>query len=59
MASTTSQWRIDPLKGAENYLSWSIQMLDILADMKLSGYPKGTVPMPTDAALQAAWQEND
>ena len=46
MANTVSQsvYRIDPLKGGENYLSWETQMSDILEDQGYWKYVNGTTP---------------
>jgi Domain of unknown function (DUF4219) len=40
--STTNVYRIEPLKGAENYAVWKIKMMDILTDQGLWEYVSGT-----------------
>ncbi len=55
----TGSYRIDPLKGAENYPTWRVQMLDILTDMGLWEYASGETPLPADKALAADWAKKD
>ena len=50
---------IEPLKGAENYISWSVQIQDVLVELGLLDYVNGTLPQPTAAAELAAWKLKD
>ena len=43
---TSSTYRIEPLKGSENYTTWHIKMIDILMALELWGYVSGTIPRP-------------
>ena len=47
--NTTSYW-IEPLKGEENYVPWSVQMQDILRELDLLEYITGETKIPTDEA---------
>ncbi|KAG6806735.1 hypothetical protein H0H87_002295 [Tephrocybe sp. NHM501043] len=58
-STSTNAYRIDPLKGAENYAVWKIKMSDILTDLGLLGYVDGTSKAPEEAALQADWKLKD
>src|SRR3954453_22541582 len=51
MSSTsgTTSYRIDPLKGIENYATWKIKVIDILDDMGLSEHIEGPLPVPRSA----------
>jgi hypothetical protein len=40
-------YRIEPLRGAENYVLWKIQMEDILVDMGLWEYVLGETEKPS------------
>ena len=55
--STTNVYRIEPLKGAENYTIWKIKMMDILTDQGLWDYVTGTAP--TDASQANTWNKRD
>ena len=55
--STTNVYRIEPLKGAENYAVWKIKMMDILTDQGLWEYVSGTAP--TDLDKIDAWNKKD
>lgn len=63
MATTTttndgsSTYRIEPLKGTENYLAWQTQMTDILVDQGNWKYVEGTPP--TDPNDLAKWKTDD
>lgn len=61
-----SGYRINSLKGVENYSSWSVQMTDILNDVDLLDYVDGTIQAPEvtrdDKASEAAyakWRKRD
>lgn len=54
-----SVYRIEPLKGPENYLTWKIKMIDILTDLGLIDYADGSIPAPADTALVADWKKSD
>ncbi len=57
--SSTFSYRIEPLKG-DNYVTWRIQMTDILSELDLWDYVAGTqTTMPTEATLQADWKKKD
>lgn len=60
-ASTESSgtYRIEPLKGSENYLTWRVQITDILTDMGLWEHTSGDKAQPTDAAEFAVWNKKD
>jgi len=47
--STTSTYRIEPLRGSENYAVWKIKMIDILTDLGLIGYIEAASPASIDA----------
>src|SRR3954467_7894123 len=51
MSSTsgTTSYRIDPLKGIENYATWKIKIINILDDMGLSKHIEGPLPAPQSA----------
>ena len=57
--TTSSSFRIEPLKG-DNYVTWRIQMTDILAELDLWEYVAGdnTTP-PSDEARRADWKKKD
>ena len=57
--TTSSSFRIEPLKG-DNYVTWRIQMTDILAELDLWEYVAGdnTSP-PSDEARRADWKKKD
>jgi hypothetical protein len=63
MATSTNEssgnYRIDPLRGAENYTTWRVQISDILTDMGLWEYTTGTITKPTDPAKLEEWQKKD
>jgi hypothetical protein len=63
MSTSTNEgsgnYRIDPLRGAENYTTWRVQILDILTDMGLWEYTTGTITKPTDATKLEEWQKKD
>ncbi|KIJ98734.1 hypothetical protein K443DRAFT_8923 [Laccaria amethystina LaAM-08-1] len=51
-------YRIEPLKGADNYAVWKIKMMDILTDQGLWEYvDPGTVP--EDANQKSGWDKKD
>src|ERR1700678_1726539 len=54
---STNVYRIEPLKGAENYAVWKIKMMDILTDQGLWDYVTETAP--TDPDLLSAWNKKD
>jgi len=58
--SELNVYKIDPLKGAENYAMWKIKMTDILTDQGLIDYADGTnwPPTETDPAY-ATWSLKD
>lgn len=56
---STGTYRIEALKGSENYTTWRVQMSDILTDMGLWEYVTGETPMPADKALAADWSKKD
>ena len=55
----SNAYRIEPLKGVENWLSWQVQMQDILTDVALLDYVLGKVKKPTEAEASAKWEKND
>ena len=54
-----SVYRIDPLKGPENYPTWKIKMIDILTDLGLIDYADGSLKAQAEAALVADWKKSD
>ena len=46
MDASTTQYRIEPLKGPDHYPVWKILMTDILTDQELWEYVSGTVVKP-------------
>lgn len=52
-------YRIDPLKGPENWLSFQVQIQDILTDMGYMEYVDGTNPRPSDKSLLPDWEKKD
>lgn len=57
--TTSGSYRIEPLKGAENYISWRIQIADVLNDLGLWEYVDETSTEPADATLALVWRKND
>ena len=57
--ATSGSYRIEPLKGPENYFTWRVQLMDILYDLSLWEYVAGTLTMPADPAQQEAWKKSD
>ncbi|CDO74218.1 hypothetical protein BN946_scf184718.g2 [Trametes cinnabarina] len=55
---SSSSYRIEPLNG-DNYHTWRIQMMDILAKLELWEYVAGTTSLPTDPSQQPAWRKKD
>ena len=57
--TTSSSFRIEPLKG-DNYVTWRIQMTDILAELDLWEYvaSDNTTP-PSDKARRPDWKKKD
>lgn len=47
--SSTSTYRIEPLRGSENYAVWKIKMIDILTDLGLIDYIEETSPTSADS----------
>ena len=58
-SETSGTYRIDPLRGAENYITWRVQISDILMDMGLWEYASGEKARPSDEALIADWVKKD
>ncbi|KAJ3551630.1 hypothetical protein NM688_g4592 [Phlebia brevispora] len=59
-SSLSGGYRIPPLKGAENYCMWRIQMQDILRDQGLWGYVDGSLPCPEGNAIAGSiWGQAD
>ena len=51
-------YRIEPLKGADNYAVWKMKLMDILTDQGLWEYVHpGTAP--SDAKQKTAWEKKD
>ncbi len=58
-SSSTSSYRIEPLKG-DNYVTWRIQMTDILAELDLWDYvTSDRTTAPADEARSADWKKKD
>ncbi len=61
--SSSGSYRIEALKGAENYLSWRTQISDILTDLGLWEYTSGQKPRPEGQAANpievGLWDKND
>ncbi|KAL4268976.1 hypothetical protein AB1N83_002396 [Pleurotus pulmonarius] len=59
-STTSSIYRIEPLKGLENYAVWKIKMTDMLTDMGI--YEHATKGMPETTVLASdveAWKKKD
>ena len=55
---SSNVYRIEPLKGADNYAVWKIKMMDILTDQGLWEYvDPGTAP--SDTNQKPAWEKKD
>ena len=55
---SSNVYRIELLKGADNYVVWKIKMINILTDQGLWEYVQpGTAP--TDEAQKLAWEKKD
>ncbi|KAL0958937.1 hypothetical protein HGRIS_014980 [Hohenbuehelia grisea] len=54
---SSSIYRINPLKGSENYSVWKMKLIDILTDLGLIEYADGTAKPPEQSATDAAKQE--
>ena len=65
MAATTTReinhnaYRIESLKGAENWFSWYVQIKDVLSDAGILGHADGTNTIPANADEAATWTVND
>lgn len=55
----SGSYRIDPLRGADNYITWRVQISDILTDMGLLEYVNGEKPKSADKAMQPDWIKKD
>lgn len=56
---TSGSYRIESLKGAENYITWRVQLEDILSDLGLWEYTSGGTLRPADAAQAVDWAKKD
>ena len=54
---TSGSYRIEPLKGAENYITWRVQISDILTDMGLWDYTSGASARPNTSFEE--WDKKD
>lgn len=61
MADTAaaSIYKIEPLRGAENYSVWKVRMQHILTDLGYDDHIKDSAAVPADPALVAAWNTKD
>lgn len=50
-------YRIEPLKGPENFVTWKVKMTDILTALDLWEYASGTKAEPNDAPEKEAWRK--
>lgn len=57
--TTSGSYRIEPLKGPENWLSFQVQIQDILTDTGYMEYVDGTNLRPSDKPLQPDWDKKD
>ena len=57
--SNTNVYRIEPLKGAENYAVWKIKMMDILTDQGLWEFVESEGTAPTEEKEKVAWIKKD
>jgi hypothetical protein len=57
--SSNSLYRIEGLKGEENYGVWKTKMIDILTSTDFMEHADGTAAEPNDPAAKAAWQKKD
>ncbi|CDO69119.1 hypothetical protein BN946_scf185042.g21 [Trametes cinnabarina] len=58
-SSSGSNFRIEPLNG-DNYVTWRVQMTDILSELDLWDYVSGNqTTMPASEALRADWKKKD
>lgn len=53
-STSTSPYRIEALRGLENYPVWKMNMTDILSDINLLEYVLSPALKPSEAALQTA-----
>ncbi|KAJ7805434.1 hypothetical protein B0H13DRAFT_1930193 [Mycena leptocephala] len=58
-SSSNSLYRIEALKGEENYGLWKTKMIDILTSTDFMEHADGTTVEPNDPAAKAAWQKKD
>lgn len=66
-SDASGSYRIKPLKGADNYSVWHIQVEDILTNHSLWGYTDETIPCPIPTPADAhqttpaidTWKKND
>lgn len=58
-SDSTSSYRIDPLRGEDNYNSWRVQITDLLNELEIWDHISGDEPRPTEAALLPEWKKKD
>lgn len=56
---SSSTYRIERLRGGDNYSVWKVLMEDILADQDLIGYADGSIPEPSDTTAKGSWKKKD
>ncbi|KAK6996132.1 hypothetical protein R3P38DRAFT_2566229, partial [Favolaschia claudopus] len=52
-------YRIDPLRGAENFAVWKVRMSHILTDLGYDTHVDEKATLPTDPAELARWNKAD
>lgn len=57
--STSGSYRIEPLRGAENWLSFQVQIQDVLTDTGYIDHIDGSNKRPNDKSAQADWDKAD
>lgn len=58
-SDSTSSYRIDPLRGEDNYNAWCVQITDLLNELEIWDHVSGNKPRPTEAALLPEWKKKD
>ena len=57
--SFSDLYLIKPLRGAEDYICWRVQISDVLKVLDLWEYTSGAIACPSDAASAVDWYRKD
>ncbi|KAF5335922.1 hypothetical protein D9758_018331 [Tetrapyrgos nigripes] len=57
--SSNLTYKIEPLKGGDNYRTWKVKMIDILTDLDLLEYVDGSHAEPADQSAKEDWKKKD